>query len=74
MAPAPTDLMDIETFESWSLFIGLTGLVSYMLFVIWQLGRESGAGRFGYFVLFGALGLGIFGFIAKGVLTYLLER
>lgn len=65
--------MDIETFESWALNIGLTALVGYMVFIIWQLGRESGAGRFGYFILFIALGLGLLGFAAKGILTWLLE-
>lgn len=65
---------DIQTFETWSLNIGLTGLIGYMLFIIWQLGRESKAGKFGYFVLFIALGLGMFGFIAKTIITWVMER
>ncbi len=65
--------MTIEQFESWSLTIGITGLILWMLFVIWKMGQESRAGRFGYFVLFLALGLGLVGFIAKTVLVEFLK-
>jgi hypothetical protein len=33
-----------------------------------QLARESKAGRYGTFVLFLALGVGLIGFVAKGVI------
>ena len=45
----------------------------YMVFIIYRLGKESGAGKFGYAVLFLALGLGMFGFIAKYVLVEFLK-
>jgi hypothetical protein len=61
--------MSIEQFESWSLTIGIGGLIGWMLLIIWKMGRESKAGKFGYFVLFLALGLGFVGFIAKTVLV-----
>jgi hypothetical protein len=61
--------MGIEQFEQWSLSIGLSALVLYMLFIIYRLGRESDAGKFGYFVLFFALGLGMVGFVAKNILV-----
>jgi len=61
--------MDIQQFEQWSLTIGLSALVLYMLFIIYRLGRESEAGKFGYFVLFFALGLGMAGFVAKNILV-----
>lgn len=60
--------MTIETFESWSLTIGLTGLILYMAYIIYRLAKDSEAGKFGYVVLFFTLGLGMFGFIVKGVL------
>jgi hypothetical protein len=44
-----------------------------MLLIIWKMGRESQAGKYGYFVLFIALGLGFVGFIAKTVLVELLK-
>jgi hypothetical protein len=44
-----------------------------MLLIIWKMGRESQAGKYGFFVLFLALGLGFVGFIAKTVLVELLK-
>jgi len=66
--------MNIETFESWSLMLGITGLIGYMLYIIFRLGKEAKAGKFGYFVLFVSLGLGMFGFIAKTIIEYLLTN
>jgi len=64
--------MNIETFESWSLTIGITGLMLYMTYIIYRLAKDSKAGKFGYFVLFLTLGLGMVGFIAKNILEYFL--
>ena len=63
-------LMTIEQFEHWSLVIGIGGLISYMVFIIYRLAKDSNAGRFGLFVLFLALGLGLFGFVAKEIMVY----
>ena len=64
--------MTLEQFESWSLTLGVGGLIAWMLLIIWKMGRESKAGKFGYFVLFLALGLGFIGFLAKTILVELL--
>ncbi len=66
--------MDIETFESWSLTIGITVLIGWMLLIIWRMGKDSKAGKFGYIILFVVLGLGLIGFIAKTILVELMER
>jgi len=66
--------MDIETFESWSLTIGITVLIGWMLLIIWKMGKDSKAGKFGYLILFLVLGLGLIGFIAKTILVELLEK
>lgn len=66
--------MTIEQFESWSLTIGITVLIGWMLLIIWKMGKESKAGKFGYFILFFALGLGFIGFIAKTILVELMNR
>ena len=49
------------------------GFILYMFVIIWQLARESKAGRFGTFVLFIVLGFGMLGFIAKNVIAWLLH-
>jgi hypothetical protein len=63
--------MSIQQFESISLFLGIGGLMAYMVFIMFRLAKESNAGRFGGFVIFGALGLGIVGFVAKSAIQYL---
>ncbi|MCW7551422.1 DUF2788 domain-containing protein [Endozoicomonas gorgoniicola] len=60
--------MDIETFESLMLKTLLTGLILFMGFIVYDLAKKSRAGKFGTFVLFGALCLGVLGFLIKGIL------
>lgn len=65
--------MSIEQFESLSLTFGLSLLIGYMIFIIWQLARESKAGRLGTFVLFLVLAAGIAEFLGKEILQIFLE-
>lgn len=56
---------------SWfGLTFGVTAFMLYMVFIIIQLARESKAGRFGTFVLFLGLGVGLLGFAAKGLIKF----
>jgi hypothetical protein len=66
--------VDIEQFEAWALTLGLAVLIGYMAFIVYRLGKDSKAGKFGMFVLFLALGLGLLGFLAKTVLVEVLKR
>ena len=61
-------------FSSIALKICLTGLILYMLWIIYNVGKESGAGRYGMMILFIALGAGFVSFVAKGVLKYFMAR
>jgi hypothetical protein len=54
----------------FGLTFGVGAFMLYMVFIIWQLARESKAGRFGTFVLFLALGFGLLGFAIKGVIKF----
>jgi len=49
---------------------GLTFLIGYMLFIIWNLALKSKAGRFGTFVLFFVLAFGMLGFVAKAMIKW----
>lgn len=60
--------MSIEEFESISMTICVGGLILYMFFIIYDLAKRSGAGKYAYIALFGVLGLGMFGFIAKTIM------
>lgn len=62
------DIMNFEQFEEIGLLLGLAALMGFMMFIIYDLGKRSNAGKFGMAVLFFALGLGMVGFIIKGVL------
>jgi len=66
--------MTEEQFANWSLVLGIGGLVLFMVFIMWDLARKSNAGKFGTFVLFLALGLGLLGFLIKTVLVEALQR
>jgi ABC-type lipoprotein release transport system permease subunit len=64
--------LDEEQIAWFGMTIGMAAFVGYMFFIIWQLARESKAGRFGTFVLFLVLGFGMIGFIAKGVIKWVM--
>lgn len=49
----------------FGLVYGLGFLILFMLFIVAKLAKDSKAGKFGTFILFLGLGLGIFGFVAK---------
>ena len=65
--------MGVEQFESISLTLGIGGLILYMLFVMYRLAQESGAGRCGTRVIFLSLGTGISGFAAKSFIHTLIQ-
>jgi hypothetical protein len=59
-----------EQIAWFGLTFGVAAFMLYMVFIIIQIARESKAGRFGTFVLFLALGVGLVGFVAKGLIKY----
>ena len=65
--------MGFEQFEELALMVGLTIIIGFMMFIIYDLGKRSKAGKFGMAVLFFALGLGMVGFVIKGVLKLTMD-
>ena len=65
--------MTVEQFESVSLYLGVGGLVLYCVFIMYKLAKESNAGKFGTFIIFLVLGLGIFAFVAKEIVVLFLD-
>ena len=59
-----------EQLAHFFLTYGVGAFILFMVFIIFQLARESKAGRFGTFVLFIALGFGLVGFVAKGLIQF----
>ena len=60
-------------FSAWAMKIGLTVLVIFIGFIVY-LGKKSNAGKFGMFILFFVLGLGVFGFLFKELLIGFLMK
>lgn len=65
--------MTIEQFEAISLYVGVGSLIAYMFFIMFKLAQESKAGKMGTLAIFGTLGMGVAGFLAKEVLTVVLQ-
>jgi Protein of unknown function (DUF2788) len=57
---------------NFGLTFGVSAFMLYMVFIIFQLARESKAGKFGTFVLFLGLGVGLIGFAAKGIIKWVM--
>jgi uncharacterized protein YybS (DUF2232 family) len=56
----------------FGLTFGVGAFILYMLFIVFNLARESRAGRFGTFVLFLVLSFGMLGFLAKTLIQWVL--
>ena len=65
--------MTVAQFEEISLTLGIGGIILYMLFILYKMAEESNAGKYGTFVIFMALGMGIVGFASKSVIKTVLE-
>jgi len=63
-----------EQISTFGLTFGVGGFMLYMLFIIVHLAWESKAGKFGTFVLFLGLGLGLVGFAAKFVIQWYMTK
>lgn len=61
-----------EQVSQFGVTFGLAAFIGFMLFIVWNLARQSNAGRLGTFVLFFVLAFGMLGFIAKSVIQWLL--
>ncbi|WP_028874869.1 DUF2788 domain-containing protein [Tepidiphilus margaritifer] len=58
--------------EDLAFKILVPAFILYMIFIIANLAWKSKAGKYGTLWLFLALGLGFIGFVAKGLIQYLL--
>ncbi|GFM67518.1 DUF2788 domain-containing protein [Pseudomonas cichorii] len=66
--------MDPVLFEEWMMTILVTLLIGFMGFIVWDLAKKSRAGKFGTFILFFVLGLGIMAFVIKSLVIAYIEN
>ena len=59
--------------SDYGVTLGVGALILFMIFIVWDLAKRSNAGKFGTMILYMALAMGIFGFLIKVVITYLME-
>ena len=59
--------------SEWGVTLGVGVLMAFMVFIVWDLARRNNAGRYGTFILYIALAMGLLGFAVKGVIQYLME-
>lgn len=57
----------------FGLTFGVGAFILYMLFIVLNLAREAKAGKFGTFVLFLVLSLGMLGYVAKYIIQWILK-
>ncbi|MFW1676805.1 DUF2788 domain-containing protein [Pontibacter sp. JAM-7] len=61
--------MRLAEMEAIALNVGLLIFATFIFFIIYDLAKKSNAGRFGTFILFFALGLGLVAFLIKTVVV-----
>jgi hypothetical protein len=65
--------MRLADAESLMLNIGIVVFSAFIFFIIYDLAKRSNAGKFGTFILFFALGLGLAAFIIKTIVVELID-
>lgn len=73
-AMATLFLVSAETITKLGLYVLLPIFIAFLIFIMWDISKKSNAGKAGTFWIFVALGMGFFGFIAKLVIEFVLEK
>ena len=63
-----------QQISGFGLTFGVGGFMLFMMYIIWNLAKESKAGKLGTFIIFFVLAFGMLGFIAKTILAFFLEK
>ncbi len=65
--------MRLAEIEGIMMNVGIAVFAAFIFFIIYDLAKKSNAGKFGTFILFFALGLGLAAFLVKTVAVYMIE-
>ncbi|MBO1531341.1 DUF2788 domain-containing protein [Psychrobacter sp. F1192] len=63
-----------STITSWGLYVLLPIFIAFLFFIMWDISKESDAGRAGTFWIFLALGAGFVGFLLKLLLEVAFKK
>lgn len=63
-----------STVTNWGLYILLPIFIAFLFFIVWDISKQSEAGRAGTFWIFLALGAGFVGFLLKLLLELAFQQ
>ncbi|WP_201573439.1 DUF2788 domain-containing protein [Psychrobacter sp. H8-1] len=63
-----------STVTSWGLYVLLPIFIAFLFFIMWDISKQSDAGRAGTFWIFLALGTGFVGFLLKLLLEVAFKK
>ena len=63
-----------STVTSWGLYVLLPIFIAFLFFIMWDISKQSDAGRAGTFWIFLALGAGFVGFLLKLLLEVAFKK
>ena len=63
-----------EWLTEYGVTLGVGALLLFLIFFVLDLSKRCNAGKFGNMILYIGLAMGIFGFLMKFVINYLLEN
>jgi Na+/H+-dicarboxylate symporter len=66
--------MTDEMVTKWGMQLGIPLVILFLMFIIWDLAKQSKAGRIGTFAMFLALSVGFLGYVIKVILQWQMEK
>lgn len=66
--------MTDEMLTKWGMQLLVPAVILFLMFIIWDLAKESKAGRIGTFAMFLALSVGFIGYAIKVFLQWQMEK
>ena len=66
--------MTDEMLTKWGMQLGIPLVILFLMFIIYDLAKQSKAGKTGMIALFIALGVGMLGYVIKVILQWQMEN
>lgn len=66
--------MTDEMLTKWGMQLLIPAVILFLMFIIWDLAKQSKAGKVGTFALFLALSVGFIGYLIKVILQWQIEN
>lgn len=66
--------MTDEMLTKWGMQLLVPAVILFLMFIIWDLAKQSKAGKVGTFAMFLALSIGFVGYIIKVILQWQMEK